>query len=111
MCFGIGYCKYCKEDNERIRLGYNPHNPDCGRWQCHLIDGLNLIGVILLLIPLFILLIPILILIKIFDFMTGDNNGVQRQGDGKDIQKKMVRTKQRKHSVGKLSMAQRKSRA
>jgi len=28
----LEYCDKCKEDIERMDLGYNPHNGDCGRW-------------------------------------------------------------------------------
>lgn len=63
----LAHCDKCKEDIERMRLGYNSHNGDCGKWQCHVLDTFDLIIGLLLVIPLLLIVIPFAIILNIFE--------------------------------------------
>jgi len=67
----IGYCENCKEDIERMRLGYNPHNESCNNLQCLLLDIANGILIIVFLIPIMIIVIPIAIYFLIKNILWG----------------------------------------
>jgi len=104
------YCALCKEDMERMRLGYNPHNEDCGRWQCHLLDCLNFLGIFIIGM---IVLIPVLIVMlffAIFNVIEGKNYAVQEQRNEEIIHDRLERKKPRKSSMVSHSMAGIKSR-
>jgi len=57
----LKYCENCKEDNERMELGYNPHHGHCNKWQCNLLGLIDALIIIFILIPLTILILPILL--------------------------------------------------
>ncbi len=61
----LHYCDKCKEDFDRMDKGYNPHNENCGHWECNLYDILNAICAIILIIPLLIIIIPFMLILNI----------------------------------------------
>jgi len=65
------YCDICKSEFDRIDLGYNPHELDCGRWQCKILDKIQLLLLIIILPIFLILLSPIIILIVIVNIFDG----------------------------------------
>jgi len=49
-----------------MNKGYNPHNGDCGHWECHLYDSINTTLAMLIMISL-IIMAPILLFLIIVD--------------------------------------------
>ena len=70
----LKYCEQCKEDFDRIDKGYHPHNGDCGHWQCHLFDVLNLIAAVIIMIPLIVIIVPIFLLINSIGYLIRDSD-------------------------------------
>lgn len=106
----LKYCKICEEDFDRMRLGYNPHNEDCGRWQCHLLDCLNFLGIFIIGIIILIPLLIVLLFFAIYNAIEGKNYAVQEQRNEEVIHDRLERKKQRKPSMVSHSMARSKSR-
>lgn len=63
------YCNICKSELDRMELGYNPHGLECNRWQCKILDFINLILLFIIGIPLMIIFIPIFIIIICLNFI------------------------------------------
>lgn len=61
----LEYCKNCKDDNERIELGYHPQNGPCKRWQCRIHDLLDTLFFLFIFAPIMIIVLPILIIIML----------------------------------------------
>jgi len=68
------YCEQCKEDNERMALGYNPQGGNsCKHLMCTFLDCLYFLISLIFLIPLAIILILIIPIFWIRNvFFTGD---------------------------------------
>jgi len=111
MAFSLEYCELCKEDFDRMRMGYNPHNEDCGRWQCHLLDALNFLGILIIGIILLIPLLIVLLFFAIYNAIEGNNYAVQKQRDEKEIHDGLERKKPRKSRMVAHPVARRKSRS
>ena len=110
MVLGIGLCNKCKEDRYRVSMGYQSRGKDCGRWQCHLIDFVNGVLIIMLLIPILLIIIPFMIIFLLIDIIGGNGYAVQGQRTTEEVSKTMGRKKSRKSNMGRISVAQRSSR-
>jgi len=118
MGIDLHYCELCKDDFERMRLGYNAHGEDCGRWQCHFLDTMNFLGIMILMVPLIIILTPVFIALwfsniiqeKFFYTRLGDENAIQGQRDIADVSAGLGDEKQGDDSVENGRVEKRKHR-
>lgn len=65
--FELKYCEVCKEDMERMELGYNPTTKECTHWQCKVLDLIQLFITILFAIPAIFIIIPAIVLLNFIE--------------------------------------------
>jgi hypothetical protein len=64
------FCKNCRENMERMDLGYNPHDIPClTPIKCKILETISFIIALPILILIFIILIPILFFAIIANFI------------------------------------------
>jgi len=65
------YCNKCKEDFERMDLGYGPQN-NCNAWRCKVLSGIEFIIFLPIALVFSILMAPLLLGMIIYNKVIKD---------------------------------------